>query len=253
MLREITSLQHPLVKHLVRLRQNRDYRDEHQSVVIEGAKLIQEVCSHHHTKMILVCDESLIPSGIKTDDTVLVNEDIMHKISAVKSPEGIIAEVALPKNASLHGKRYILACDGISDPGNMGTLIRTALALGWDGAFLLNNCCDPYNDKAIRAAKGATFRLPIGAGSWKELKELAQNNQLKPLLADISGISINQYAAQDSLLLVLGNEAHGASEETQKLCEKIKIPMPGEMESLNVAVAGGILMYHLKTKGLVRG
>ncbi len=247
--REITSLQHPLVKHLVRLRQNRDYREERQSVFIEGGKLIGEVCSHKPAKVIIAYDSTYIPPGVMADEIIMVSEAVMHKISGLQTPEGVAAEAAIPQQASLEGLRWILVCDGVSDPGNLGTLLRSGLALGWEGAFILNDSCDPYNDKAVRAAKGATFRLPIAMGTWSELQRIIALNKLQPLAADIKGTSINDIQIDGGALLVLSNEAHGLSDEAQRLCQKVRIPMPGDMESLNVAVAGGILMHMLKQKG----
>lgn len=248
---EITSLQHPLVKHLVHLRQNKDYREEHQSALIEGSKLISEVCLHKKAKIIITCNKMLIPSGIKAEKIVIVNEAVMDKISGLKASEGLAAEVEIPKQASLRGLQWILACDGINDPGNLGTILRSGLALGWEGAFILNNSCDPYNDKAVRAAKGATFRLPLAMGSWVELNQIISENNLQPLAGDLKGTLMNDVQIKkNGVLLVLGSEAHGISDEAKSLCKKIQIPMPGDMESLNVAVAGGILMYFLRQQGV---
>jgi len=248
MVKEITSLQNPIVKHLVKLRQNHDYRFEHKQLVIEGLKMVQEVCAKRPAKTLVVLNEALIPEGVCGDEVLIVNEDIMEKISGVRSPEGILAEVTMPNPSTLQGLKYLIALDGINDPGNLGTLMRTALALGWEGVFIVNESCDPYNEKAIRSARGATFRLPIGMGTWKDLEQVIKNNKLQPLVGDTQGTPISKITINDGTLLVLGSEAHGPSEEALKLCKKISIPMPGAMESLNVAVAGGILMYELKAR-----
>ena len=245
--REIISLQHPLVKHFVRLHTNRDYRDDHQSVLIESKKLLQEVCVKYPTKVIMTTDLLNIPAGIKAEEVFLVTENIIHKVSGVLKPEGIIAEVAMPPSAILKGLKYLIACDGINDPGNLGTILRTALALGAEGAFIVNNSCDPFNDKALRAAKGATFRLPIARGPWEQLQKLIADNQLQPIAADISGVDLDTVKLKKKIILILGNEAHGLSAEAKDYL-KVKIPMPGEMESLNVAVAAGICMYALQRK-----
>lgn len=252
MAKNITSLQHPLVKHLVRLRQNRDYREEHNSVLIEGRKMIAEANGLHSIKLLVAYDSSYIPSGINADEIVFVPESVMQKISGVLSPDGLIAELELPKPASLNGLSWILAFDGVSDPGNLGTLLRTGLALGWEGAFILENSCDPYNDKAIRAAKGATFKFPIASGNWNNLMEVIENNHLVPFAADMGGISIEETGQLDKVLLVLGNEAHGVSQEIREACKSISVPMRGDMESLNVAIAGGILMYLMRNKSTER-
>lgn len=244
----LTSLQHPLVKHLVRLRQNRDYREECGSVIIEGHKLVEEVSRHHRPKLIATYDLSFIPEGIQPEKVLLVNEAIMHKISSTTTPEGIVAEIAMPASATLLQAQWIIALDGVSDPGNLGTLLRTALALGWEGAFILPNSCDPYNDKALRAAKGATFHLPLAYGTWEDLQGIIKANQLTPLVADMSGDSIEKIKAKRPLL-IMGNESQGVSSQALQQGKKVKIPMTGPMESLNVGVAGSILMYALKSPG----
>lgn len=246
MIRKVESLQHPFIKHFVRLRQDKDYRIEHQSVIISGKKMIEEVCIQHHAKMLMTIDKSLIPHDIIVDEVVLVNEAIIQKVTGMSTSEGMVAEVFMPKPANLLGMHYIFACDCISDPANLGALLRSGLALGWEGAFILNTSCDPYNDKALRVAKGATFRLPITMGTWDDLKKIIHQNNLQPVAADIAGSPLPAVKAPDKILLVLGNEAHGLSTEAQRICKKVTIPMPGEMESLNVAIAGSILMYVLK-------
>lgn len=242
----INSLQNPLVKHLTKLNNDRKYRETCQTVIIEGEILIRELCKNIPCKTILSINESLIPKGINANHIFIVNEDVLKKISGTLHPEGILAEVSLPVQDTLEKKTHLIALDGIQDPGNLGTLLRTALALGWNGAFLLDGCCDPWNDKAVRSAKGATFKLPLRSGNWEELSALVEKNQLIPLAADMCGDPIETYQNEKNLLLVLGNESKGLSTETLKHCKKVTIPIESQMESLNVSVAGGILMYNLK-------
>lgn len=248
MVKKVTSLQHPVVKHLVKLRQNRDYRYEYQTLVLEGNKIIEEVCQKSPAKTLLAYDETQIPKGVCADEILIVNEAIMHKISGMQTPEGLIAEIAMPQSASLKGLKSIVAFDGITDPGNEGTLIRTALALGWQGVFIVDNCCDPFNEKTLRAARGATFRLPMAMGTWNDLKKLTEDNKLMPFVADIEGESVEKVSIPNGVLLVLSSEAHGVSREAAQICKKVTIPMPGEMESLNVSIAGGILMYVIRNR-----
>lgn len=242
----IASLQHPFVKHAVKLRQNRDYRYEHRLVGLEGVKIISEVCANIKAKSILTVEPELVPDGVKAEEIILVKPEIIQKISGALAPEGIMAFVEMPMPAKLQKCRRIIALDGVGDPGNVGTLLRTALALGWDGAFLLDGCADPYNDKALRAARGASFRLPTREGNWQELDQLIKTNRLKPFAADLEGVTPSDVSLDTPLLLVLGSEAHGLSSESRQRCQKVVIPMSGKMESLNVAVAGGILMYWLQ-------
>jgi RNA methyltransferase, TrmH family len=245
-MKRVTSSNHPLVKHLVKLRQNRDYRYDHQSLVIEGIKPVEELARHNRFKVIATYNEAMVPLGAEADEILIVNDTVMKKISTMQTPEGVVVEIGMPKPASLSGGKSILALDGVSDPGNVGAMLRSALALGWEGVFILNESCDPFNDKALRAARGATFRIPLSWGSLDQLKKLVKENHLTPLVADIQGKEILQASKKGPILLVMGNEAHGPSKEIKEFCEPVSIAMPGAMESLNVSVAAGILMYVLR-------
>lgn len=247
-MKQISSLQHPLVKHLVKLRQNSDYRYDHHSILIEGSKIIAEAAPLTTFKHLITVSPELIPNPVKADEILLTTPEIIQKISGLKSNEGILAEIPMPENKDLKEKNYIIALDNINDPGNLGTMIRTALALGWEGIFLIDETCDPFNDKALRASRGAVFKLPIMKGSWEDLKKIIVNNQLQCYVADIEGIPFEQVPPSKGLLLVLGNEAHGPSALSLNHCKPITIPMKESMESLNVSVAAGILMYSLRHK-----
>lgn len=241
----ITSLQNPLVKHLVKLRGDSDYRYEQRMLLLEGSKPIKEVLPHVKT---LIYSETFIPFSVKDQVEWVVSDAVLKKISGLTSPEGVIAEVQMPEMSSLKGCRDVLVLDGISDPGNMGTLMRTALAFGWDGLYFLPNCCDLFNEKVLRAARGAHFKIPLRVGTAKELKELIDQQELEALYADIEGPSPEKVKPAKRRLLIMGNEAHGASLDVRSFSTPISIPMAGEMESLNVAIAGGILLYLLKSK-----
>ena len=246
MVKEITSLQNPLVKHLTKLRQNHDYRLEHDHMIVEGAKIVREISQQHSLKTLLITQENLIPEGVSVQEVFVVSLEIIEKISGLRSSDGILAEIEIPKFSSLEGIKKLLVLDEINDPGNLGTLLRTALALGWEGVYIVNGSCDPYNEKAIRAARGATFHLPLRIGSWKELEEIFLRENHFSIVADITGDFIEKYQGKKAIALILSNEARGPSENALRLSERVSIPMPGEMESLNVAVAGGILLYALR-------
>lgn len=240
----ITSLQHPLVKHLVKLRTDSSYRSEHHTLILEGVKPIQEVTSLiekiFYTPLYAEAASTL--PGEKWE----VTEAIIQKASGMVSPEGIVAEVKMPDFQSLDKQMRVLALDGINDPGNMGTLLRTALALGWEAVYFLPGCCDPFNEKAIRAGRGAQFKLSIAAGTPEELEDWVKREGISSYVADIRGDAPEEVPDDRRRLLVMGNEARGPSDDVKLFCKPITIPMPGEMESLNVAVAGGILLYFLK-------
>jgi TrmH family RNA methyltransferase len=245
---KITSSQNSLVKHLVKLRQNRSYRYDHHTVIVEGIKLINEIAEHQNPRVVLTYDVSFVPKNWKNANIIEVSEQVMQKVSGMVQPEGLLAEIEMPHSKPLTNLNYIVAFDGVSDPGNMGNLMRTALALGWEGVFLLDDCCDPYNEKVIRAGRGANFKLPICEGSWDDLKELIDKNPLTPFVADLEGMPPTNLPSLNKVLLVLGNEAHGPSEQAVKVCQKISIPISSKMESLNVASAGAILMYVIRSQ-----
>lgn len=242
----ISSTDHPVVKRFVRLRDKRSFRTEMGSVLVEGIKMVREVCAKRRVLNLMVADPSL--TFVKADRVFVVTEQIIQKVSLVEASEGIIAEVELPSLsiANLKGKKRLVAFDRVADPGNLGTLIRTALAFGWEGVFLMEGCCDPFNDKALRAAKGATFRLPLAVGSWEKLKAFSDEEGFLPLAADLKGKPPEAFIESDKLLLVLGSESHGPSDSVLEHCRPVSLPMVGDMESLNVSMAGGILMYLLR-------
>lgn len=245
-MKEISSLQHPLVKHLVKVCHNSDYRYDHNSIIIEGVKMLAEAGNAVHFKTVLTTSMDLLPTDLKADEVILTNSEVIKKISGLQSSEGILAEASMPKSSDLKGKKYIIALDQINDPGNLGTILRTALAFGWEGVFLLNEGCDPYNDKALRASRGAIFRIPLARGHWNDLSHIIKENNLKALVADLHGNSFEKISTSNGICLVVGNEAHGPSTEVRAECSAITIPMPGKMESLNVSIAAGILLYHLR-------
>lgn len=239
----ITSVHHPLIKHCLHLRLNSDFRDNDHSILLEGVKPIYEVKEFvlrvFYTQAYREMAFNL--PGEKWE----VTESIIDKISGVKTPEGLIAEVKMPSFVSPRGMKRVMVLDAINDPGNMGTLLRTALALGWDAAFFLPSCCDPFNEKVLRAARGAHFKLKLMRGTEKELFDWVLEERVQPLFADIQGVSPQTISSVPKRLLILGNEAHGVSDSVRAKAQAVSIPMSKDMESLNVAVAGGILLYLL--------
>ncbi|NGX37704.1 MAG: putative TrmH family tRNA/rRNA methyltransferase [Chlamydiae bacterium] len=237
--KEISSPQHPIVKTFVKLRTSRKFRYEQKQVVIAGIKQVSEAPS---------LDILLVRTGfshsLKANQIYSVSESLLKKVTGLESPEPMAAIVGMPDWASLNGKKWILGLDGIQDPGNLGTLLRTALALGWEGAFMTENCVDPFNEKALRAAKGATFRLPLRMDTEKKLCLFAKDYQT--WIADPHGKSLNEISSQKNGFLILGNEAQGVSETLKAQFNALSIPI-ADIESLNVAAAGAILMYNLKS------
>lgn len=241
--RTIKSLQHPFVKYCVRLRTNKTFREQEGKVVIFGSTLISELCSF--AKITTLLETYPHVTAAKADERYIISEEIIKKISGMPAPEPVAAIIEMPEEKDLSLCSRLLILDRISDPGNLGTLLRTALALGWDGVFLIDGCCDPFNDKALRAAKGSTFLLPLQSGSLERLNQLLQKKPRHLYVADLNGSPFTTTAFKLPLALALGCESSGPSTEIKNRFEKISIPMKGPMESLNVAIAGGILLSHI--------
>ena len=235
--KEITSLQHPIVKHFVKLRENKKFRYENKQIVLAGIKQVEEA-----KDLEILLTKKNFAHSLKAKEQYIVTDAILKKVTGLETPEPASATVPMPSFQSLQGKKWILAIDGISDPGNLGTLIRTALALGFEGAFLTETSVDPFNDKALRSAKGAALCLPLQKGSVQDLIDLAKD--LPTFLADLGGENLSSIKPQKSALLILGNEANGPSPELKKKFPSITIPI-SSIDSLNVAAAGAIIMYTL--------
>ncbi len=240
---QITSLTHPVVKHLVKLRQSRSYRKEKGQCLVCNSKTLQQIVFKRPLLELFSLKNH--PCAIKATRYYIVTEGILKKITGHKQPEGVAATVEIPSQPKFLTGRYFLGLFEISDPGNMGTLLRTALALGFDGAFLTENCVDPLLDKALSSSKGAALLLPWQQISTAQLMQHAAENALTPYVADTKGAFIETTSMKPPLVLIVSNESRGPSPLFAS-CKRITIPLTTKMESLNVAVAGGILMYHAK-------
>lgn len=241
----LSSLQHPLVKHLVKLRQNRTYRYEQKTVLISGIKLIRELCSKFSFKNILIESTYRPLFSYEAEQVCTTSSTILEKITGLKTPEPIAAEIRMPLFQDLSLAKRLLILDRVMDPGNLGTLLRTSLAFDWD-VFLVDGCVDLYNDKALRAAKGATFFLNLAQGNLIDLQNLLQKGSFHIYAADAKGDKITQALQESPIALALGNESHGLSSFIIQHAKKIAIPIKKPVESLNVAIAGAIFMYLLQ-------
>lgn len=245
----ISSLQHPLVKRCVKLREDRAYRNEHGALIVSGAKLLFELARTTPLKTLFVQQDAQIVDTPAAHKQVFVTAEILKKITGLQNPEPFAAEVAIPPPSDLSSAPSLLILDGLSDPGNLGTLLRSAWALGWGGAFITSESVDPWNEKALRAAKGATFFMPWQRGSHQELFHLLAKTQRTLYIADAKGEDFQSVHFCPPLALVLGNEAHGVSSELKAQGQWIGIPMKIGAESLNVASAGAILLQQMRAPG----
>ncbi len=181
------------------------------------------------------------PEGVKT---VCVTDEVFKFLSDEKTPQGILCRVKLPKIELAPPTGKCLFLDGVSDPGNMGAIIRTANAAGYEEIYLTDDCTDPYSPKSVRASMSGVFFTKLYAGTRKELLNVLKDTPI--VVADMHGENIFSFCPPKRYALVVGNEGNGASEEVKNAAtNKIGIPMRGTQESLNVSVAAGIAMYLL--------
>jgi RNA methyltransferase, TrmH family len=239
----IQSLQHPLVKKALSLRLKRQFREKEQRVLISGKKLINDLSSVWPIEILFYRETK---PELSAFENVHVSPAVLKKMTGLEEPDGLAAIVRLPEEKSLYDQNHILILDQISDPGNLGTLWRSALALGWEGIWLLPGCVDPFNDKALRAAQGSTFSLPFEHILKEKIIEWAQKKKASLYTADLHGMPLHQCIFSKPRALILGNEGQGPGPWTQSISSRITIPILPAVESLNVASAGAILLYAMR-------
>ncbi len=243
----ITSLHNPKVTVWRSLR-DRKGRMETGSFLVEGRRSVEEAIRSGASILSLILqDDYTEPLPQLSAPVYRVPAHLMAHICDTKTPQGIAAQTAFPDFPFRGGK--ILALDGVQDPGNVGTILRTADAAGMDGLILSDSCADIYAPKVLRATMGSIFHLPCQrvASLPDRLSQLAASGI--PVLASV--LNGNPFFAvlntlPDSFCLVIGNEGNGISQQVQDVCtHRLTLPMRGDAESLNAAVAAGIMMYAL--------
>ena len=246
----ITSRQNPLMTHLRKLASSRSYRKKSGEYLCDGTKLLGEALKWGAEVKTAVFSEGVdippLPDGVRA---VRVSEELMRSVSPMETPQGALFTVALPEvqlPETLSGKHY-LVLDGVQDPGNVGTILRTADAFDCDGVFLVNACADLYNPKTARATMGAIFRREAYTVTAEELFALLRK----------SGVPLYGTALRDDTVplaeanlaraaVAIGSEGRGLSQQVLDECAKtLKIPMNPRCESLNAAIAATVVLWEM--------
>jgi TrmH family RNA methyltransferase len=246
----ISSSSNDKVKHAHALLQQRKAREQQRQFVIEGARLIQEAERAGMMPALFFCTPAFLDgehgrrlSAPWRAAAELVADKVLAALSGTVTPQGTVAVVPFPSLAPAR-RSLVLILDQLRDPGNLGTLLRSALAAGVDEVLLSEGSADPYNPKVVRSAMGAHFRLPLQSGlTWESIAE--QCAALNLLLADTSGDrAYDAYDWRRPSALIIGGEANGASPAARAAAaRRLFIPMHGASESLNAAVAGSIFLF----------
>ena len=250
----ITSVQNPKIQWVRRLQSRSRERQEAQAFVVEGVRLVEEAFSAGWDFRFVLYTDGLSPRGmdllqsmtVKGVDVEHVVGNLFQSMTGTETPQGILAVLTLDPPGTLQPPAkpdFVLIPDQIRDPGNLGTLLRTAAAAGVQAVFIPPETTDPFAPKVVRAGMGAHFRLPILSLSWDQLQRRVEG--MSVYLSDAEGEkSCWDVDFTRPTALVIGGEAEGASSQAHSLAKEfIRIPMPGHMESLNAGVAGAVLMY----------
>ncbi len=247
----ITSTQNPRVRALRDL-QGAKARQETGCFLVEGRKLCAEALRDSQVLTLLVDEEKAGEFAALVDaaeSVLLAPAQVVASACETKTPQGIAAMVRLPAPLVLEeAQGPLLVLDGVQDPGNIGTMLRTAEAAGFAGALLSPACADAFAPKTVRASMGSVLRLPIWRGALPEGLALLQNNGYTVISAELGGTPFARARAGlgASLALVIGSEGNGVSDAVSGFANlRVSLPMRGRAESLNAAVAAGILMYGL--------
>ena len=242
----ITSAQNSKVKNANKLKKKRD-RDKTGQALIEGYHLIEEAYqSTVKIKQLFVVDVERLDEGLMTyaEEVFEINLKVAESLSGTVTPQGFFAVIEKPVPETTQAKQVLLV-DCIQDPGNLGTLIRTADAAGLDLIVLEKGTADPYQDKVLRASQGSVFHIPIITQELSEFIDHFEGNVYGTALEN--ALPYQQIPSQDNFALLLGNEGEGVNTDLlNKTTQNLTIPIYGKAESLNVAIAGSIVMYHLK-------
>ena len=247
MTERITARKNPLLQQVRKLLTSRKEREQTGLFVADGTKLLGEAVRWWpglHTVILSDGVEAQVPENVRL---VRVPEDVMASISPMQTPQGALFVCRLPEKKAFAPAAGMLLLDGIQDPGNLGTILRTADALGVQVA-LLEGCADPYSHKVVRASMGAVFRTPAVQTTWEEAKEkLAQANIPVAVTALSDRAQDIRCAELSQMAVVIGSEGQGVRQEIlQDAQAELIIPMRAHCESLNAAIAAAIVMWQMK-------
>ncbi len=237
----ITSLENKKVKEVVKL-QSKKYRDLTNTFIVETNHLVEEAQKCGIVKELFLVEDEFVDR----DDTYFITKDIMKKISSMESPSNILAVCEKSNSKEIIGNK-ILLLDGIQDPGNLGTIIRSSVAFGVTTIILSPDTVDLYNPKVIRSSEGMFCHINVITMDLEEAINIIKTKNIIVYGTDVvDGEDVSEVNDKTSYALIMGNEGNGVKENIKSLCDKnLYIPMKDTCESLNVGVACSILLYEL--------
>lgn len=242
----ITSRKNPLIQQVRKLLSSRKAREEAGLFVADGTKLLEEAvrcCPGLKTVILSEGVEARVPDSVRL---VRVSRDVMESVSPMATPQGALFVCSLPEEMPFRPKCGMLLLDGIQDPGNLGTILRTADALDIPVA-LLEGCADPYSHKVVRASMGAVFRREVVRASWEQVRASCREHGIPIGVTALSERASDlRQADLRSMAVVIGSEGQGVRQEILHCADaELIIPMNPHCESLNAAVAATIVMWEM--------
>ena len=243
----ITARKNPLMQQVRRLLTSKKEREAAGLFAADGTKLLDEAIRWWPgLDTVILSDgvEANIPDGVQV---IRVPEDVMASISPMETPQGALFLCRLPKKKAFVPKPGMLLLDGIQDPGNLGTILRTADAFNIPVA-LLEGCADPYSHKVVRASMGAVFRSPVQQTTWEQVKAACQEQNIPVAVTALSDRAEDlRKVPLDTMAVVIGSEGRGVRQEILDSAQKeLIIPMEQWCESLNAAIAAAIVMWQMR-------
>ncbi|NLY79365.1 MAG: RNA methyltransferase [Lysinibacillus sp.] len=251
-MKRIESTQNAFVKHWKKLVSTRKEREKSGEFIVEGFHLVEEALKNKEQIVQVIIREGVeLPLGWSLDDVIVVEvtENVAKEIAETETSQGVFAhckQVGISLEEQMNWKKLLLV-DAVQDPGNVGTMIRTADAAGLDAVVLGKGCADSYNPKTLRSAQGSHFHIPVIRGDLMEWVEKLQERNIPVYGTALEkAIDYKELKSTNSFALIMGNEGSGIQKELlEKTDQNVIIPIYGQAESLNVAVATGILLYKL--------
>ena len=244
---------------LIKSLKKKSNRTEHGLFVAEGKRLASEALHYAgaRVKMVVVTEDFLEreadfvkEASAVCDNIFVVTNSAFGEISDTDTPQGILAVVEMADKAvpDLESSKSIVILDGVSEPGNMGTVIRTAEALGFDGVYVMKGSADIFGHKTVRATMGSVFRMKFKTDcTLQDIKELKDMNFTVISTTPLGDTVLEKMDVPEKTAVVIGNEAHGVGDDVLAVSDlRVRISMDGLAESLNAAVAAGIAMHWIK-------
>lgn len=251
----ITSASNSKIQWIRKLQSRRRERQQAKAFPVEGVRLVEEALRAGWETRLVIYDRSLDERGQRLVQAFAgqgvnveeVTPEVLRAASATETPQGILAVLTLSALPLPERMDLLFIPDGVRDPGNLGTMLRTAAAAGVDAVLLPEGTVDPFSPKVVRAAMGAHFHLPVHSLSWTAIAELLKQAGLRVFLADSGGgVAYTQADFLPPLALIVGGEAQGASLHAEQLAHnRVHIPMQRQTESLNAAIAAAVLLFEI--------